>query len=99
MPERLSLSQPQYRIAVEPNLPARMRDGVTLYADVHRPDADGPFPVILMRVPYDKTAATPLNYVHYFVPRGYIVVVQDTRGRYTSAPTPTSCVSHPSKFS
>jgi putative CocE/NonD family hydrolase len=79
-----SLSRPQHRIVVERNLPAKMRDGVTLYADVHRPDAPGMFPVILMRVPYDKTAATPLNYVDYFVPRGYVVVVQDTRGRYTS---------------
>jgi putative CocE/NonD family hydrolase len=84
MPEQPSLSQPQYRIVVEPNASARMRDGVTLYADVHRPDAAGKFPVILMRVPYDKTAATPLNYVQYFVPRGYVVVVQDTRGRYAS---------------
>lgn len=84
MAEQRSLSQPQYRIVVEPNAVARMRDGVTLYADVHRPDAAGKFPVILMRVPYDKTAATPLNYVQYFVPRGYVVVVQDTRGRYAS---------------
>lgn len=73
MAEHLSLSQPQYRSVVEPNLPAQMSDGVTLYADVHRPDAAGAFPVILMRVPYDKTAATPLNYVNYFVPRGYMV--------------------------
>jgi putative CocE/NonD family hydrolase len=79
-----SLSRPQYGIAVERDLPAKMRDGITLYADVHRPDTPGTFPVILMRVPYDKTAATPLNYVDYFVPRGYVVVVQDTRGRYTS---------------
>lgn len=78
------LSQPHFRIVAERNLAATMRDGITLYADVHRPDASGKFPVILMRVPYDKTAATPLNYVNYFVPRGYGVVVQDTRGRYTS---------------
>ncbi|MDG6926779.1 MAG: hypothetical protein JRN09_09540, partial [Nitrososphaerota archaeon] len=32
-----------------------MRDGVTLYADVYRPNAEGKFPVILMRTPYDKT--------------------------------------------
>jgi predicted acyl esterase len=70
MSEHPFVSQPQYRIVVERNLPVRMRDGVTLYADVHRPDAAGPFPVILMRVPYDKTAATPLHYVDYFVPRG-----------------------------
>ena len=79
-----SLSLPQHRIAVERNLAAKMRDGVTLHADIHRAGAAGSFPVILMRVPYDKTAATPMNYVNYFVPRGYIVVVQDTRGRYTS---------------
>ncbi|MBI3329208.1 MAG: CocE/NonD family hydrolase, partial [Nitrospinae bacterium] len=84
MAQPLSLSQHQFGIVVERNLAAKMRDGITLYADVHRPDAPGKFPVILMRVPYDKTAATPLNYVHYFVPRGYVVVVQDTRGRYTS---------------
>jgi uncharacterized protein len=84
MSEHPSVSQPQYGIVVEPNRPAQMRHGVTLYADVHRPDAAGAFPVILMRVPYDKTAATPLNYVNYFVPRGYVVVIQDTRGRYTS---------------
>jgi uncharacterized protein len=84
MSARPSLSQPQYRIVVERNVPAKMRDGIMLYADVHRPDAAGPCPVLVMRVPYDKTAATPLNYVNYFVPRGYVVVVQDTRGRYTS---------------
>jgi uncharacterized protein len=84
MSERPSLSQPQYRIVVEHDVPAKMRDGIMLYADVHRPDAAGPCPVIIMRVPYDKAAATPLNYVKYFVPRGYVVVVQDTRGRYTS---------------
>jgi len=84
MSERLSLSQPQHRIVVERHLPAKMRDGVTLYADVHRPDTTDAGPAILLRVPYDKTASTPLHYVDYFVPRGYVVVVQDTRGRYTS---------------
>jgi hypothetical protein len=84
MTQHPSLSQPQYRITVERNLRATMRDGITLYADAHRPDAAGKFPVILLRVPYDKTAATPINYVEYFVPRGYVVVVQDTRGRYLS---------------
>jgi putative CocE/NonD family hydrolase len=84
MPEHPSLSQPHFRVVVERNLAARMRDGITLYADAHRPDAPGTFPVILMRVPYDKSAATPMNYVNYFVPRGYVLVIQDTRGRYTS---------------
>ena len=52
-------SRPEYRIKVEKNVPAKMRDGVTLYADVYRPDADGRFPVILLRLP---TAALALRF-------------------------------------
>ena len=44
-------------LKVETNLPAVMRDGTTLYADVYRPDGPGPFPTILQRTPYDKSAA------------------------------------------
>ncbi|MDF2762535.1 MAG: peptidase, partial [Thermomicrobiales bacterium] len=44
-------------VTVQRNVPSRMRDGVTLYADVYRPAGQGPFPVILMRLPYDKTQA------------------------------------------
>jgi predicted acyl esterase len=76
MTQHPTRSQAQHRIVTERYLPAQMRDGLRLYADVHRPEADGPWPVILMRVPYDKTAATPLHYVDYFVPRRYIVVVR-----------------------
>src|SRR5438067_32048 len=31
-----------------------MRDGVVLRADVYRPAADGPWPVLLTRLPYGK---------------------------------------------
>ncbi len=31
-----------YKIVKEENVPAKMRDGVTLYADVYRPDARRP---------------------------------------------------------
>jgi putative CocE/NonD family hydrolase len=63
-----------------------MRDGVTLYADVYRPAGDGPFPVVLMRLPYNKTQAEDINYTHpsWYARHGYIVIVQDTRGRYRS---------------
>lgn len=40
---------------LERDVPALMRDGTTLYADVYRPSSGGPFPVLLMRLPYDKT--------------------------------------------
>ena len=37
----------KYRIAKELDVPAEMRDGTTLFADVYRPDAEGKFPVRL----------------------------------------------------
>jgi putative CocE/NonD family hydrolase len=59
-----------------------MRDGVVLRADVYRPDADGKFPVLLQRTPYNK--AGEFDFGLKAAARGYVVVVQDVRGRYTS---------------
>lgn len=76
-----------YTVLVEKNLPAMMRDGVTLYADVYRPDAPGRFPVLVMRLPYNKDIFgedTERGFGHYFARRGYVVVLQDTRGRFAS---------------
>jgi putative CocE/NonD family hydrolase len=50
-----------YEVVVERNVPAKMRDGVTLRADIYRPKAEL------------KGAA-----------RGYVVIAQDVRGRFTS---------------
>jgi putative CocE/NonD family hydrolase len=68
------------------------RDGVTLRSDVYRPDAEGTFPVLVVRIPYDIAAQTYANgeptlhmaQTRFFPQRGYIVVAQDTRGRYSS---------------
>jgi putative CocE/NonD family hydrolase len=70
-------------VAIERNVPARMRDGVTLYADIYRPESDEPLPVVLMRLPYDKTSAESSTHIHplWYARQGYVVVVQDTRGR------------------
>jgi hypothetical protein len=32
----------------------KTRDGVTLRADIYRPAADGKYPVLLTRTPYNK---------------------------------------------
>ena len=79
MPESISLQ-------VESNLAVPMRDGTTLYADVYRPQGDGPFPVLLQRTPYDKTMPTSISMLDPMraAKSGYAVVIQDTRGRYTS---------------
>src|SRR5271169_3932195 len=71
-----------YEVIVERNVAAKMRDGVTLRADIYRPKADGKFPVLLVRTPYDKTSET--NFGLKGAVRGYVVIAQDVRGRFTS---------------
>ncbi len=62
------------------------RDGVRLDADIYRPEQPGEFPVLLMRQPYGKTIASTVVYAHptWYAQQGYIVVIQDVRGRGTS---------------
>ena len=64
----------------------RTRDGVRLDADVYRPESPGPWPVLLMRQPYGRRIASTVCYAHptWYAARGYIVVVQDLRGRGSS---------------
>lgn len=61
-----------------------MRDGVVLRADIYRPDAAGRFPVLLQRTPYSKNSGGRADAQRRLAARGYIVIVQDSRGRYTS---------------
>jgi len=73
-------------VTLERDVPCRMRDGVTLFADVYRPEAKGTHPVILMRLPYDKTGAENIAYSDpsWYARHGYLVVIQDVRGRCLS---------------
>ena len=63
------------------------RDGVRLDADVYFPAGEGPFPVLLMRQPYGRAIASTIVYAHprWYAAQGYIVAIQDVRGRGTSA--------------
>jgi putative CocE/NonD family hydrolase len=63
-----------------------MRDGAILYADVYRPEGPGPFATLLQRTPYNKTMPLSMLMLDPLkaASNGYAVVVQDTRGRYTS---------------
>ena len=76
---------PRNDIRVENLVPVRMRDGVTLYADVYRPAGEGRHPVIVSRTPY-STERFPSAYeaAVYFSQRGYVYVFQDIRGRHES---------------
>jgi len=71
---------------MEAGVPAPMRDGVALRADVYRPAHGGPYPVLLTRTPYNKSApdGKPTPQYVAMAQAGYIVVVQDIRGRYAS---------------
>ena len=51
-------------VSVELDLPVLMRDGTILRADVYRPDHAGEFPVLLIRIPYDKTQSENVIYAH-----------------------------------
>lgn len=75
-------------LKVQPKSTASLltRDGIRLDADIYRPDAEGEFPVLLMRQPYGRAIASTVVYAHptWYAAQGYIVVIQDVRGRGTS---------------
>ncbi len=62
------------------------QDGVRLDADIYRPEAAGPWPVLLLRQAYGRRVAATVCYAHprWYAAQGYVVVVQDVRGRGTS---------------
>ena len=73
-------------LRVETDLAVTMRDGTVLRADLYRPDGPGPYPVLLQRTPYDKTAPGSMLSLDPLksAKRGYATVIQDVRGRYAS---------------
>ena len=73
-------------VSKQVDVPAKMRDGVTLLADVYRPTEAGKYPVLLMRLPYNKTTAQTYVYAspEYYASQCYIVAIQDVRGQYAS---------------
>lgn len=80
-----SAAAEEYRVLLETDVPATMRDRFVLRADVVRPDAPGRFPAILMRTPYGKASEWRDDSFAIRAARaGYVVVSQDVRGRYAS---------------
>jgi len=76
-------------VTKQADVAAKMRDGVTLLADVYRPTEAGSYPVILMRLPYDKSTAQTYVYAspEFYASHCYIVAIQDVRGQYASQGT------------
>jgi putative CocE/NonD family hydrolase len=77
-------------IRIEKNVMVPMRDGIELATDVYRPAVDGRMPVLLMRLPYSKESQIWSGWfgdVQLYVQAGYVVVIQDVRGRFASEGT------------
>jgi uncharacterized protein len=79
-----SIEAQENAVLVERSVPVRMRDGVVLFADIYRPAKAGRYPVLLERTPYDKGNDKEIDLDEGGPQRGYVVIVQDVRGRYTS---------------
>jgi putative CocE/NonD family hydrolase len=77
--------QPQ-AITVDFDVPARMRDGTILRANIYRPAEEGRWPVLLTRLPYGKDFSVGSDILDpvQTARRGYVVIVQDTRGTNAS---------------
>ncbi len=74
-------------ILIEKNIMIPMRDGVRLATDVYRLEGSPPAPVLIARTPYNKeraVAGSDTFDVLRAVQAGYVVVIQDVRGRFAS---------------
>jgi putative CocE/NonD family hydrolase len=85
-----AVGTPRYDIVVLKDVMVTMRDGVKLACDIYLPALQGKaveakFPLILERTVYGKATVEP--WAQFFVPRGYIAIGEDVRGRYNSEGT------------
>jgi uncharacterized protein len=75
-------------VTVRCDVQARTRDGAVLRANVYRPVGVGSWPVLLVRTPYGKDDARQLAWCGLdpvqAARAGFLVVVQDVRGRFAS---------------
>lgn len=75
-----------FEVVVERDVMVAMRDGTRLATDIYRPaiggaPAPGRFPAIIERTPYDKAAPRFVVHGRFFAEHGYVVLMQDVRGR------------------
>jgi len=93
------LSEPEYSVIFEKDVPIQVRDGTVLRADIYRPDVPQgnteKFPALISLSAYQKAMdrilphEPPFTHVErpepdWWVPRGYTLVFIDTRGTGTS---------------
>ena len=76
-------------VLVERNVMIPAPDGVKLATDIYRiadqnKAIDTPLPVLCQRTPYGKSSDRFIPVAAHLASRGYVVAVQDIRGRYDS---------------
>ena len=83
-------SEPTYAVHADLDVMIETRDGTKLATDVFRPadpdtgePIDEPKPVLLDRTPYGKRGRLE-RHGEWYAKRGYVVAVQDCRGRFAS---------------
>ena len=85
-----SLPPATHEITVERNVQIRAADGEMLVHDHFRPKSTTPLPTILVRTAYGRALSSFTGLfkevlLRQYAERGYHVILQDTRGRYSSS--------------
>jgi len=81
------IAPPAYRVRAEKDVMIPMRDGVKLATDIYFPVGLDQAPTILIRTPYGKSLQMVMgrpDVSRILASRGYVIVIQDVRGRYGS---------------
>ena len=86
--QREAVSTGAYEAHIQRDVMVPMRDGVLLATDLHRPaqggqPLDGPFPVLLLRTPYNKSNEARALEARFFVSHGYVARLSRTAGDVT----------------
>jgi predicted acyl esterase len=97
-----STSARTFKIKIERNVDIPVGNGISMKADIYRPDAEGQFPVILAASPYSKEIQTmpmmPVGFSYargwmesgdpnFYVRRGYVMAIATIRGSRGSGGT------------
>ena len=79
-------AEPRHKVRLQKSVLVAMRDGVKLSTDLYIPEGiSQKLPVILIRTPYNKSPQRRAGSdAHFFAGQGYLVAVQDVRGRFES---------------
>ncbi len=85
--QRFPMPEAKYRVYLERSVMIPMRDGVRLSTDLYFPEEAGEkLPVIVIRTPYNKKRFLLNQWAgpYVFAGQGFVVAVQDCRGKFES---------------